>query len=82
MRDNIYSAHHEFIIKNITVECSNCPQTAKNLQAFFYTLAKNPDKQEILRREILEVVGDSGVVDAKALSKMSYLKHCLKESFR
>ncbi|XP_059178984.1 probable cytochrome P450 12a5, mitochondrial [Physella acuta] len=56
--------------------------TAKNLQAFFYNLAKNPDKQEILRREILEVVGDSGLVDAAALSKMSYLKHCLKESFR
>ncbi|XP_059176952.1 probable cytochrome P450 12a5, mitochondrial [Physella acuta] len=56
--------------------------TAKNLQVFFYNLAKNPDKQEILRKEILEVVGESGVVDAKALSKMSYLKHCLKESFR
>ncbi|XP_059176945.1 probable cytochrome P450 12a5, mitochondrial [Physella acuta] len=56
--------------------------TAKNLQVFFYNLAKNPDKQEILRKEILEAVGESGVVDAKALSKMSYLKHCLKESFR
>ncbi|XP_059176958.1 probable cytochrome P450 12a5, mitochondrial [Physella acuta] len=56
--------------------------TANNLQVFFYNLAKNPDKQEILRKEILEVVGESGVVDAKALSKMSYLKQCLKESFR
>ncbi|XP_059176960.1 probable cytochrome P450 12a5, mitochondrial [Physella acuta] len=56
--------------------------TAKNLQVFFYNLAKNPDKQEILRKEILEAVGESGVVDVKALSKMSYLKYCLKESFR
>ncbi|XP_059176944.1 probable cytochrome P450 12a5, mitochondrial [Physella acuta] len=56
--------------------------TAKNLQVLFYNLAKNPDKQEILRKEILDVLGDSGVVDAKALSKMPYLKHCLKESFR
>ncbi|XP_059176957.1 probable cytochrome P450 12a5, mitochondrial [Physella acuta] len=56
--------------------------TAKSLQVFFYNLAKNPDKQEILRKEILDVIGDSGVVNAKALSGMHYLKHCLKESFR
>ncbi|XP_059155795.1 cytochrome P450 10-like [Physella acuta] len=56
--------------------------TAKNLQAFFYNLAKHPEKQEILRKEILNTVGKNGVVDAQALSKLSYLKHCLKESFR
>ncbi|CAL1535878.1 unnamed protein product [Lymnaea stagnalis] len=56
--------------------------TAKNLQAFFYNLAKNPDKQEILRKEILEVIGDEGPLTDQALSKMTYLKACLKESFR
>ncbi|XP_059155794.1 cytochrome P450 10-like [Physella acuta] len=56
--------------------------TAKNLQVFFANLAKNPDKQEVLRKEVLDVLGKSGVVDAKALAKMSYMKHCLKESFR
>ncbi|CAL1535879.1 unnamed protein product [Lymnaea stagnalis] len=56
--------------------------TAKNLQVFFYNLAKNPDKQEILRKEILEVIGDNGPVTDHALAKMTYLKACLKESFR
>ncbi|XP_059155764.1 probable cytochrome P450 CYP44 [Physella acuta] len=56
--------------------------TARNLQVLFYNLAKNPDKQETLRREVLSVVGPDKPVDAQALSKMPYLKACLNESFR
>ncbi|GFN81186.1 cytochrome p450 4a12 [Plakobranchus ocellatus] len=55
---------------------------AKNLQAFFYALARNPEKQEKLYREIVEVVGESGPVSNEKLSRMPYLKACLKESFR
>ncbi|KAH9500872.1 hypothetical protein Btru_073211 [Bulinus truncatus] len=56
--------------------------TAKNLQVFFYNLAMNPDKQENLRREILDILGPDGQMTAKALSQMVYLKAALKESFR
>ncbi|KAH9500866.1 hypothetical protein Btru_073201 [Bulinus truncatus] len=56
--------------------------TAKNLQVLFYNLAKNPEKQENLRREILEVLGHDKPLTAKSLSKLVYLKAALKESFR
>ncbi|KAH9499079.1 hypothetical protein Btru_005649 [Bulinus truncatus] len=56
--------------------------TAKYLQVYLYNLAKNPEKQEILRQEILENLGTSGPLTADALSKMTYLKAALKESFR
>ncbi|KAI8740838.1 cytochrome P450 27C1 isoform X1 [Biomphalaria glabrata] len=56
--------------------------TAKNLQVLFYNLAKNPDKQEALRKEIHSVLGANGPLTAAALSQMSYLKACVKESFR
>ncbi|KAH9500871.1 hypothetical protein Btru_073210 [Bulinus truncatus] len=56
--------------------------TAKNLQVLFYNLAMNPDKQENLRREILDILGTDGTMTAKALSQMVYLKAALKESFR
>ncbi|KAH9500875.1 hypothetical protein Btru_073214 [Bulinus truncatus] len=56
--------------------------TTRNLLAFLYNLAKNPEKQEKLRREILEVIGRNGPLTAQCLSQMVYLKAVLKESFR
>ncbi|XP_055879844.1 probable cytochrome P450 12a5, mitochondrial [Biomphalaria glabrata] len=56
--------------------------TAKYSQVFLYNLAKNPDKQNILRREILDVLGPDGPLTSSALSRMVYLKAALKESFR
>ncbi|KAK0042392.1 cytochrome P450 10 [Biomphalaria pfeifferi] len=56
--------------------------TAKNSQVFLLNLAQNPDKQELLRREILDVLGPDGPLTAKTLSKLVYLKAALKESFR
>jgi len=47
-----------------------------------YHLAKNPDKQEILYKEIKEHVGPDGSVSLKALSKLKYLQACQKESQR
>ncbi|CAL1548157.1 unnamed protein product [Lymnaea stagnalis] len=66
----------------IALYVAGTDSTAKNLQVFFYNLAKNPDKQETLRKEVLGLIGPSGPLTDKALSQMTYLKACLKESFR
>merc|ERR1719500_1778931 len=47
-----------------------------------YHLATNPEKQEKLYQEICDTVGKDGSVSARSLSKMKYLKACLKESQR
>ncbi|KAH9509806.1 hypothetical protein Btru_045256 [Bulinus truncatus] len=56
--------------------------TAKTLQLVLYNLAKHSDKQERLRNEITSLIGSDGPLTASALSQMSYLKACVKESFR
>jgi len=49
----------------------------------FYNLARNPDKQEILRQEILNLVGPRGTpATVKALNKMPYMRACIKETLR
>ncbi|XP_055893680.1 probable cytochrome P450 12a5, mitochondrial [Biomphalaria glabrata] len=55
---------------------------AKSIQCLFYNLAHNPTKQDTLRQEIIRVLGHDTLVTAEALSKMPYLKACIKESFR
>jgi len=49
---------------------------------FIYELARNPDKQEILYKEVLEVFGEDGKITEKGLNKMKYLRPCLHESQR
>lgn len=56
--------------------------TAKTLQNLFYNLAMNPDKQEILHKEIVDNIGTDQPLTPEALDKMSYLKAAVKESFR
>ncbi|XP_059155843.1 probable cytochrome P450 12d1 proximal, mitochondrial isoform X2 [Physella acuta] len=56
--------------------------TARNLQSFFHILAMNPDKQELLRAEALDIVGKDRPLTAKNLTAMPYLKACVKECFR
>ncbi|KAH9500868.1 hypothetical protein Btru_073203 [Bulinus truncatus] len=78
--------------KNLTLEdvsdimtslySAGTDSTAKYSQVFLYNLAKNPEKQTILRNEILSIIGRNGPLTAKALSQMVYLKATLKESFR
>ncbi|CAL1535880.1 unnamed protein product [Lymnaea stagnalis] len=72
----------DVIVTMLTLYSAGVDATAKNLQVFFYNLAQNPDKQEVLRKEILEIIGDTGPLTSKALAQMTYLKACLKESFR
>ena len=57
--------------------------TANMLSFLFYFLAKNPDKQEVLRKEVLSVVGPRGApVTVQTLNELRYLKASIKESFR
>ncbi|GFR83472.1 cytochrome P450 10-like [Elysia marginata] len=65
-----------------TLYVAGTDSTAKSLQIFFFNLAMNPEKQEILYREINEVLGPDQPLTAEALARMPYLKAAVKESFR
>ena len=57
--------------------------TSNSTSFLLYLLAKNPEKQEILRKEVLSVVGPRGApVTVAALNELRYLKACVKESLR
>ncbi|CAC5394468.1 CYP49A [Mytilus coruscus] len=56
--------------------------TANGMVFVLTDLALNQDKQEILNQEIQQVLGDQQTVTKEHLSKMSYLKACVKESQR
>ncbi|CAC5400383.1 CYP49A [Mytilus coruscus] len=61
----------------------NIPAETANGMVFVLTdLALNQDKQEILNQEIQQVLGNQQTVTKEHLSKMSYLKACVKESQR
>jgi len=45
-------------------------------------LAKYTDKQEILRKEILSVVGEDGPLEPKHLKSLPYLTQCIRETHR
>ena len=57
--------------------------TTHTTSFLLYNLAKNPDKQEKMRREVLSVVGPKGSpLTPGALNELHYLKACIKESLR
>ena len=49
---------------------------------FLLDLAKNPKKQEILYKEIQDVIGDDAKVTESSINRMKYLKASLHESQR
>ena len=57
--------------------------TSHSSSFLFYLLARNPEKQQKLREEILQVVGPRGSpVTASAVNELHYLKACVKETLR
>ncbi|ELT92836.1 hypothetical protein CAPTEDRAFT_136114 [Capitella teleta] len=56
--------------------------TGNSLAFFLYNLAANPEKQEVLYREIENVLPNKQQPTAKTFKNMPYLKAALKESFR
>ncbi|XP_061169293.1 probable cytochrome P450 49a1 [Saccostrea echinata] len=55
--------------------------TSNTLSFLLFELAKNPDKQENLRNEIISVCGQNDITKER-LAKMSYLKACVRETMR
>ncbi|XP_056011294.1 sterol 26-hydroxylase, mitochondrial-like [Ostrea edulis] len=55
--------------------------TSNTLAFLWHELAVNADKQENIYQEIVTTVGN-GDLNKESLSKMSYVKACLKESMR
>ncbi|XP_078620448.1 putative cytochrome P450 CYP44 [Branchiostoma floridae x Branchiostoma japonicum] len=56
--------------------------TAHTLVFNLYCLAKNPDAQQKLYEEIVEVVPPEQPIDDRVLNKMHYLRAVVKETFR
>lgn len=57
--------------------------TSGSAVTFLYFMAKNPEKQEKLRREILEKLPNKDSwLDADAMKNLPYLRACMKESSR
>ena len=56
--------------------------TSNTMQWVLYMMAKNPDKQEILRQEVLSVLGDRTLATPASLAQMPYLKAWVRETLR
>ena len=57
-------------------------QTATSALWVLYNLARHPEVQENLYKEVTSVLGKDGDVTPGSLAKLSYLKACVKESAR
>ena len=56
--------------------------TSNTMQWVLYMMAKNPDKQDILRQEVLSVLGDATLATPTTLAQMPYLKAWVRETLR
>lgn len=48
----------------------------------FYELAKHPEVQEKVRKDVVSVLGMDGEADLESLQKLPYLMHVIKETHR
>ena len=56
--------------------------TSNTMQWILYMMAKNPDKQVILRQEVLSVLGNNTTATPTTLAEMPYLKAWVRETLR
>ncbi|KAI2474211.1 hypothetical protein C4B38_000277, partial [Diabrotica virgifera virgifera] len=71
------------VIMTMDMITAGVDTTGKTLGAVLYFLARNPDKQSILREEILKYLPEKDtVLTADNLNEMQYLKAAVKESSR
>jgi cytochrome P450 len=56
--------------------------TGNQMTFLLYHLASNPVQQEILAKEVMEVVGQTGDITEAKLNRMKYLKAFQHESQR
>jgi len=56
--------------------------TSSTLAWVLYWLGMNPDKQEILYKEVIDRIPEDGRITDAAVQQMPYLRACMKESAR
>ena len=66
----------------IDVLFAGVDSTSNAMQWVLYMMAKNPDKQDILRQEVLSVLGDTTMATPTTLAQMPYLKAWVRETLR
>jgi vitamin D3 24-hydroxylase len=67
---------------SITMFLAGSDSTTHTIKWLLHNLGKNPEKQEKLRQEIWNVLGDKEMVTPETMAELRYLKACLKESMR
>ncbi|XP_066267323.1 probable cytochrome P450 49a1 [Branchiostoma lanceolatum] len=72
----------EAMLMAVTLLAAGIDTTGNTLMFNLFCLAKNPEAQEKLYQEIMEVVPAGQPVDDKMLNKMRYLRAVVKETFR
>ena len=75
-------AKDDLLASVIDVLFAGVDTTSNTMQWVLYMMAKNPDKQKILRHEVLSVLGDSTIATPETLAQMPYLKAWLRETLR
>lgn len=56
--------------------------TSNTMQWVLYMMAKNPEKQDILRQEVLSVLGNRNHASPTTLAQMPYLRGWVRETLR
>ena len=56
--------------------------TSNTMQWVLYMMAKHPNRQEILRHEVISVLGNETIASPTDLSQMPYLKAWVRETLR
>ncbi|XP_066267336.1 probable cytochrome P450 49a1 [Branchiostoma lanceolatum] len=72
----------EAMLMAVDLLAAGIDTTGNTLMFNLFWLAKNPEAQEKLYQEIMEVVPAGQPVDDKMLNKMHYLRAVVKETFR
>ena len=66
----------------IDVLVAGVDTTSNTMQWILYMIATNPEKQDILRQEVMSVLGDLEHASPNTLANMPYLKACVRETLR
>ena len=75
-------AKDDLLATVIDVLFAGVDTTSNTMQWVLYMMAKNPDKQDILREEVLSVLGDTTLATPATLAQMPYLKAWVRETLR
>ena len=73
---------NDFLASVIDLLFAGVDTTSNTMQWVLYMMAKNPEKQEILRNEVLSVLGNELPATPTTLAQMPYLKAWVRETLR